>query len=72
MFEEEINMQKVGLNKVPKEEGRRLLEKGGCPADNTTCRHLINGKCSLKKPDLYYRFIRRDGYACSSYIYRRD
>ena len=62
-------MQKAGPIKVPEEELRFLLEKGGCPADNTTCRFLIDEKCSLEKPKVYYRLIKREGYSCGSYFF---
>lgn len=65
-----VKMQKAGPIEVPEEELRLLLEKGECPAANTTCRFLIKGKCSLEKPKLYYRLIKREGYSCGSYLFK--
>jgi len=39
----------------------------GCPANNTRCKYLIFGRCSLEDPDLCYRLEKKDGYCCGSF-----
>lgn len=39
-------------NLLSKDEAKKLLKGGGCPANNTKCKYLQNGKCRHPEPEL--------------------
>ena len=45
-----------------------LIREAGCPASNTRCLNLINNRCSLENPEVYYRVkdMPSEGYCCGS------
>lgn len=39
---------------VKDDDKKILLSKGGCPANNTKCMYIVDGKCACCYPELAY------------------